>query len=290
MISRTTTAYRNAPIGVLDSGFGGLSILHELQKLLPHEDFIFFADQGHVPYGEKSLAQVQAYVEGITRFFLSADEHLTLSPVKLIVIACNTASAAALHHSREMFPFIQFVGMEPAVKPAAQHTQTGHIGVLATRATFQGELYASLIDRFARNIEVHTRACPDFVMLVERGGPYDDSDYRLVRQQLTPLVEANIDQIVLGCTHFPFLTPLIQAAVGPSVQIVDPSPAVANQTHRVLHTAHALTTRTNTGNTIYITSGDPTPFRQQVQTLMNVTGSLIHHAAWTDTVPALARV
>lgn len=252
------------PIGVFDSGIGGLSVLREIQRLLPHEDVVYYADQANVPYGEKTLMQVRHLVEQVVRYLL--DQH----KVKVVVVACNTASAAALHYLRQTFPDMAFVGMEPAIKPAAQHTQTGHIGVLATRATFQGELFASLLDRFAKDSEVHPLACPDFVMLAERGGPYTQDDQRLVREQLEPLLAAGIDQLVLGCTHFPFLTSLIQEAVGPAVTIVDPSEAVARQVRRVLQTAHQLNPPSVNGQTLYLSSGDRLRFTQQVQTLLAI--------------------
>ncbi len=135
------------PIGIFDSGVGGLSVLGAVRKLLPNESLIYLADQAHVPYGLRSQDQVRTFSESITRYFLALD-------TKLIVVACNTASAAALHHLREEFPRVLFVGMEPAVKPAAEHTRSGVVGVLATPATFQGELYASVIERFAEGVIV----------------------------------------------------------------------------------------------------------------------------------------
>lgn len=269
---RTSAAYRDAPIGVMDSGVGGLSILRELHRQLPGEDYLFIADQYHVPYGEKSLAQVRGYVEGITRFLLDQG-------VKLIVIACNTASAAALHPIRAAYPEIKFVGMEPAIKPAAEHTRTGKIGVIATAATFQGKLYASLLDRFAKGLDVHTRACPEFVELVERGGPYTQADVELVGAALESLLEADIDQLVLGCTHFPFLIPLIQQNLnGRAVTIIDPSAAVARQVGRVLRAADALNPQVGLGTTVYASTGDN--LRPHVTTLMNVSDPDVRRACW----------
>ncbi|HBY07279.1 MAG TPA: glutamate racemase, partial [Chloroflexi bacterium] len=149
-----------APVGIFDSGVGGLSVLREIRIQLPHEDLIFFADQAHVPYGPRSLEQVRAFSEAITRFLLDHG-------AKLIVVACNAASAAALYHLRETFPEIPFVGMEPAVKPAAEQTQSGVVGVLATPATFQGELYASVVERFASDVIVLQDTCPGLVAQIE---------------------------------------------------------------------------------------------------------------------------
>jgi glutamate racemase len=271
-VPRTAPEYKNSPIGVLDSGVGGLSILKELHQQLSHDNFVFYADQAHVPYGQKSLTQVQQYVEDITRFFLGG-KFFDMPSVKLIVIACNTASAAALHAVRKTFPHIQFIGMEPAIKPAAQHTKTGHVGVIATAATFQGELYASLLDRYAQDVTVHKRACPEFVTLVERGEPYNEQDHLVVREALRPLVEADIDQLVLGCTHFPFLKSVLTEELnilGATVELIDPSPAVARQAVRVLQQADAMTTRGVNGSTIYFTSGDIQHFNQQIQSLTEI--------------------
>ena len=150
------------------------------------------------------------------------------------MIACNTASAAALHGLRREFPEVPFVGMEPAVKPAAEHTRTGHVGVIATAATFQGELFASLLDRYAGHVAVHTQICPALVPLVESGELDSPRARRAVQAYLAPLLAAGIDQLVLGCTHYPFLRPLIEDVAGPGVTVIDPAPAVARQTGRVL--------------------------------------------------------
>jgi glutamate racemase len=279
MTTHTSYQFRHAPIGVTDSGVGGFSILREMQQLMPNEDFIYLADQWHVPYGQRTLQQVRYFEEGITRFFLNGFGDV--AGAKLIVIPCNTACAAALHHLRETFTQIRYVGIEPAIKPAAERSRSKHIGVIATAATFQGELYASLIDRFAQGLEVHTRACPEFVTLVERGGPYDAADRALVKEILAPLVVEGIDELVLGCTHFSFLTPEIQAAVGEGVGIIDPRLAVAKQAQRVLEEAAALNDTKRQGHTIYITTGDVEHFRRQVETLLGVMDADIRVAHWS---------
>src|SRR5512137_793199 len=144
---------RTNPIGIFDSGVGGLSIFREIRRLLPGEGLLYVADQEHVPYGNRTLEEVQSYAEGITKFLLEMH-------AKQIVIACNAASAAALQVVRQIFKEVSFVGMEPAVKPAAQQTRTQRVGVLATRATFQGALYASVIERFASGVKVYENTCP----------------------------------------------------------------------------------------------------------------------------------
>ena len=153
---------RNRPIGVFNSGIGGLSVLRALRAVMPEEDMVYFGDQSHVPYGSRPMEQIQAFSEGITHFLLGLN-------AKLIVVACNTASAAALKTLRKKFPDTQFVGMEPAVKPAAELTHSGVVGVLATPATFQGELYASVVERFANGVQVYQDTCPGLVAQIESG-------------------------------------------------------------------------------------------------------------------------
>jgi glutamate racemase len=214
-------------IGVFDSGVGGLSVWREIARQLPHEDTLYLADQAHVPYGSRQLAEVREFSGRITRFLLDQG-------AKVIVIACNTASAAALHALRRTFPDVPFVGMEPAVKPAVERTRNGVVGVIATRATFQGELFASLVQRYADDVRVLTQVCPGLVAVVEAGRLDTPETEALLRQCLTPLIEAGADQLVLGCTHYPFLRPSIERMVGAGVAVIDPAPAVARQVRRVL--------------------------------------------------------
>ncbi|MGA9531291.1 MAG: glutamate racemase [Anaerolineales bacterium] len=217
----------DSPIGIFDSGVGGLSILREIHRLLPAEDVLYFADQDHVPYGNRTLSQVRSYSTEITRYLLSRG-------AKLIVVACNTASAAALEHLRQSFSSTPFVGMEPAVKPAANLTQSGHIGVLATPATFEGELFASVVARFASGIQVHQRTVPGLVERIETADLSSRQTRELLRQALEPLIAEDIDTLVLGCTHYPFVVPVIKELVGPGVRVIDPGPAVARQVRRRL--------------------------------------------------------
>jgi glutamate racemase len=249
------------PIGVFDSGVGGLSILREIRDQLPAENVIYVADQGHVPYGPRSIDQVREFSFGVGRFLMGHG-------VKAIVVACNTASAAALHPLRATFPEMPFVGMEPAVKPAARDTRTGVIGVIATEATFQGELYASVVGRFAQGVRVETMACPEFVRLAEAGETDTPNARAIVRRRLAPLLAAGIDQLVLGCTHFPFLKAAIQAEIGPGVMLVDPSPAVARQAGRVLEARGARNDGGGPGSVIYYTSGDVVTFRRTLRALL----------------------
>ena len=216
----------SVPVGVFDSGVGGLSVTREIMALLPAQPIIYLADQAHAPYGQRPLTEIRALSEGITRFLIAEG-------AKVIVIACNTASAAALHGLREQFPDVPFVGMEPAVKPAVEGTRSGHVGVIATAATFQGELFASLLDRYAGRVAIHTQICAELVPLVE-ANELNSPARAAVEQYLAPLLAAEIDQLVLGCTHYPFLRPLIEEVAGVGVAVIDPAPAVARQTGRVL--------------------------------------------------------
>jgi len=217
----------SSSIGLFDSGVGGLSVAREIMRQLPAHPLIYLADQGHAPYGQRPLAEIRDFAGGITRFLLSQG-------AQVIVVACNTASAAALHWLRHEFPDVPFVGMEPAVKPAVERTRTHHVGVIATAATFQGELFASLLERYASDVIVHTQICPELVPLVEAGELDTPRTRAAVRTYLAPLSAAGIDELVLGCTHYPFLRPLIEAALGPAVDVIDPAPAVARQTARLL--------------------------------------------------------
>jgi glutamate racemase len=259
-------------LGLFDSGVGGLSVASELMRLAPAQQIIYLADQVHAPYGQRSLADIRALAKGITRFLIQEG-------AGLIVIACNTASAAALHSLRNSFPEVPFVGMEPAIKPAAEHTRTGHVGVIATEATFQGELFASLMDRFATGITVHTQTCPALVPLVEAGELCSERTRVALKGYLAPLLDVGIDELVLGCTHYPFLRPLIEQVVGAGVEIVDPAPAVARQTVRVLVGRGWLAERNREITHRFYTSADPGRFRTALRDLVGL-DTEVQQAAW----------
>jgi glutamate racemase len=263
------------PIAMLDSGVGGLSILREVRRQLPSEDVIYFADQGHVPYGPRSADEIVGFMSGMTQFFI--DHH-----AKVIVIACNTASAAGLHRIRALFPQISFVGMEPAVKPAAEHTERGVIGVIATKTTSQSELFASVIDRFAGDVQVVTQACPEFVTLVEAGDLDSPETEQAAEAYLAPLKEAGIDQLVIGCTHFQFLMPVLQRVLGSDVAIVDPSPAIARQTARIIESQRNAPDHAS--QVMYYTSGDPSAFLLLARRLLDepITDAQVCGITWED--------
>jgi len=214
------------PIGVFDSGLGGLSVLREVRRLLPDEDLIYFADSANCPYGTRPKAELRALAMRIVVF-------LVARRAKLIVVACNTASVAALPALRASFP-VPFVGVVPAVKPAVALSRTHRVAVLATPATFQGEMFADLLRNFATGCEVIEQVCPGLVELVERGETDGPEVQRLLAKYLRPALEAKADTVVLGCTHYPFLRPVVESIVGPGVCVVDSGEAVARQVARVL--------------------------------------------------------
>lgn len=249
------------PIGVFDSGVGGLSVLRAIRDQLPGVPVIYFGDQGHVPYGPRPMEQVLEFSEGATRFLLERG-------AKLIVVACNTASAAALRPLRVNFPNIPIVGMEPAVKPAAEITQSGVVGVLATPATFQGELYASVVERFAQHVRILTSACPGLVQQIEAGALDSPETLRILHEALDPMVAEGIDTVVMGCTHYPFVIPQVQAIAGSGVRVIDPAPAIARQIGRVLAEHGWLPADGSTAGVEYFTSGKASDLRRAVHELL----------------------
>ena len=244
-------------IGIFDSGVGGLSVLAEFRELADGHSLVYLADQAWAPYGERSLDEVRDRAVAITRFLVDQG-------CDLIVVACNSASAAALHHLRGVFPEVPFVGMEPAVKPAASRSERGIIGVLATEATFQGELYASVVDRHANGAEVIKQPCPGLADSIERRGVSDPVTLALVEKYVTPLRRAGIDTLVLGCTHYPFVLGAIEHFAGKGIAVIDPAPAVARQALRL------VTTPSTAGETVFLTTGDATVFAGQVRSLLGI--------------------
>lgn len=247
-------------IGVFDSGVGGLSVLTEIRRLLPEPDVVYLADRANAPYGQRSLEEVRGFAEACTR-------HLLDLGAELIVVACNTASAAALHHLRAINPMVPFVGMEPAVKPAAEVTRSRVVGVLATAATFQGELFASVVGRFAEGVTVINQACPGWADLVETGvttGPVAEA---AVARHLDPVLAAGADTLVLGCTHYPFLRPLISTRAGAQVAIIDPAGAVARQ---VVALTGRMVATGGGGGLRLLTTGHPGTTRNTVRELTGI--------------------
>ena len=262
----------NQPIGLFDSGVGGLSVWREIARQLPHENTLYFADQIHIPYGPRSLDQIRSFSEAITRYLIACG-------AKLIVVACNTASAAALKHLRATFPDVPFVGMEPAVKPAAQQTRTGVVGVMATPATFQGELFASVVERFANGVKLINQVCPGLVEQVEAGQLNTPETVALLDRFLTPIRSGGADTIVLACTHYPFVIDAIRQ-LAPGIDVIDPAPAIARQVNRVLSDRELLASPDQIGQHRFITSGDRAHFRSTVGALVQIEPST-ELARWT---------
>ena len=264
----------NSPIGIFDSGVGGISVLRAIRQQLPEESVVYLGDQGHIPYGPRPMQQIRMFSETITRFLLEQG-------AKIVVIACNTASAAALKYLREKFPDVQFVGMEPAVKPAAEHTHTGKVGVLATPATFQGALYASIVERFANGVQLFQNTCPGLVQEIEQGNLDGEATYRILEDALRPMLEKNIDTVVLGCTHYPFVIPLIEEIVGENVRVIDPAPAVARQIERLLQAQGLRSSSGTSGDIKFYTSGDPNALRSLLPLLLGELGN-IQKVQWLE--------
>jgi glutamate racemase len=257
----------SAPVGVFDSGIGGLSVLREIHKQLPSENIIYVGDQGHVPYGPRPMDEVRRFSFEVTRYLLERGS-------KIIVIACNTASAAALSELRAARPDIHFIGMEPAVKPAAEQTHSGVVGVLATPATFQGALYASVVERFAKGVTILQSTCPGLVNQIEKGELDTPETRRILENAILPMLEKKIDTIVMGCTHYPFVIPLIQQITGPEVRVIDPAPAIARQTQRILTELKLLNPGLAAGKLQFLTSGNAALLENLVRQLTQLSGTI----------------
>ncbi len=259
-------------IGVFDSGVGGISVLRAIRKQLPKESVTYFGDQAHVPYGSRAPEEIREFSSSITRFLKTQD-------VKIIVVACNTASAVGLQYLRNEYPDIPFVGMEPAVKPAAKTTLTRIIGVLATPATFEGELYASLVERYAENITLIQSTCPGLVQQIEKGDLEGTKTRNILESALRPMLDGGIDRVVLGCTHYPFVISMIQDIVGSDVQVIDPSPAVARQVARVLEEMEISSVGLLPQKTTLFSTGNLNRFRKILPRLYGE-ASLVRGARW----------
>lgn len=226
-------------IGVFDSGVGGLSVLKHIHAHLPHENLLYFADSLYAPYGNKTPEFI------IERAIYIAD-FLIEKRAKALVVACNTATAAAISHLRHHY-VLPIIGMEPAVKPAAAATKTGVVGVLATVGTLKSAQFAALLEHYGQNIEVVTQACHGLVERVERGELNTGITRKLVRQYVEPLLEAGADTIVLGCTHYPFVRDLIAEVAGEGVALVDTGSAVARQLQQRLDEANLINNQSASG-------------------------------------------
>lgn len=237
-----------AVIGIMDSGCGGLSVFREIRKALPNERFIYYADNAFCPYGEKEPEFIIDRCRAITDFFISKG-------AEIMVIACNTATAAAIATLRTEYD-IPFIGMEPAVKPAALGTKTGVIGVLATAGTLKASKYLNNRGRFEDNVRIEEQVGRGFVELVESGNLDSPHAEQTVRASLQPLLDAGADTIVLGCTHYPFLLPLMQRIAGEGTRFIDPAPAVTRQLLNVMKEKGIATSDENPGTELVCSGPD----------------------------------
>jgi glutamate racemase len=221
-------------IGVFDSGLGGLWILKSLVRELPGYHFIYFADQAHIPYGSHEPSEIIEFSKKIADFLIEKN-------CKLVVIACNTATSSAISTLREKYT-IPFVGIEPAIKPAIEQSSTGHIGVLATKVTAEGQKLHDLLEKFAGGAHVHTSIGYGLVELVEEGKADTDEAEELLRKYLEPMLEQNIDQLVLGCTHYSFLINRIKKIVGDNINIIEPTESVVRRVKQLIREHNILPT------------------------------------------------
>lgn len=262
------------PVGVFDSGLGGLTVLRELRRRLPAEDFVYFADSRRAPYGPRTAEEVRTFSREITTWLLAQG-------AKCIVVACNTATASAIRSLREEFA-VPFVGMEPPLKTAATLSQSGRIGVLATRGTLQGNHFNDTRARYASGLTVLTAEGDELVLLAERGELEGPEVERYIRTLIAPMLAAGMDQLVLGCTHYPLFRPVLERLLPAAVVIHDPAPAVARQTERLLGERTLLRPAGRAGHVRFHTSGDPAPLRLLAALIGEEAAGLLVHRDFPD--------
>ena len=238
--SQLISANASGPIGVFDSGVGGISVLKHIRALMPNEDLLYVADSKFAPYGNKTPEFIRERTDAIAGFLIEKG-------AKALVVACNTATAAAAEYLRGRYA-LPIIAMEPAVKPAAQATKTGVIGVLATSGTLQSAQFAALLEHYGQNVRVVTQACHGLVECVERGDLAGAETEALLRRYVQPLLDANADTIVLGCTHYPFVRPLIESLLGGQVTLIDTGDAVARHLKSRLENLRLITSKSVMGH------------------------------------------
>ena len=246
-------------IGVMDSGVGGISVLKHIHALLPHENLVYIADSKHAPYGNKTADEITARCFEIADFLITKD-------VKALVVACNTATAAAIDAMRKRYT-LPIIGMEPAVKPAAEASKNGIIGVLATVGTLKSAQFAALLESYGRNVKVVTQACIGLVECIERGELDTPETKALIRQYCLPLLAEGADTIVLGCTHYPFVKDAIREIVGENISLIDTGVAVAKQLKRQLEDKNLLSTSNQKAEVHFWTNSDSKKAKQVIEAL-----------------------
>jgi glutamate racemase len=263
----------NRPLGFFDSGVGGISVLGELQRQLPHEDVIYFGDTAHVPYGDKSAQALLGYSRDIMDFLLAQG-------AKAVVVACNTVSATILGELKALYPALPLVGMIKAGARAAVRTTRNHkIGVIATQNVVRAAAYTSLIQNEDCRYQVVEQACPALVPLIEAGVVSGSQVRQEVRGYMRPLLERQIDTLVLGCTHYPFLQPLIEEVAGEGVRLVDPAAGTIQEMGDRLRAQGALHTGAGGGDYLFHVSGDPEVFRRTARLLFPGLAEGVQHTA-----------
>ena len=250
----------NAPIGVFDSGLGGLTVWRELYRKLPHESLIYYGDGKNCPYGDKNREEVTAYVDLAVRRLIDRG-------VKLIVVACNAATAMAIDHLRRNYA-LPLVGLEPAVKPAAMASRSGVIGILATAATLNGRLFRETSQRYADRVKILTQVGEGFVELVESNREQTPEALARVDKLLRPMLDAGADQIVLGCTHYPVLEDAVRRFMGESVTLINPGVAVAQAVKKYLEKADSANEGQNIGTHRFFVTDKPGSFKKTASVLL----------------------
>ncbi len=260
-IKKKNKIQNNQPIGVFDSGVGGLSVLIELKKLLPNENFVFLADQFYVPYGEKTKKELVDLAYKITDYFINKHD------VKAMVVACNTSTCSSIAEVRQKYP-LPIVGTVPAIKPAAEKTKTRKVGIISTPSTSQSEVLRGLIDSYCQGVEVMNVGCKNLENVVEKGELGGEEVEGLLRKYLEGVKNSNADCLVLGCTHYPFLKKAIRKVVGRPIKLIDGNKAIAKQTKKLLEKFSIKNSSNVLGNSIYYSTGDSAKFSEVASKLM----------------------
>ncbi|HPG72705.1 MAG TPA: glutamate racemase [Bacteroidales bacterium] len=258
------------PIGVFDSGIGGLNILNSLYRLMPNENYLYVGDSLNAPYGEKTRNEIIELTKQHVEFLIGNN-------VKIVVIACNTATGAAIAELRDIYQDIDFVGLEPAVKPACLMTRTGNIGVLATEGTFKAKHFITTSEKYNTYVNIHTQVGYGLVSLAEKNRIYSQESKELLYKYLEPLVKNNIDYLVLGCTHYPFFSEIIAEICGNSVRILDSGEAVAKRTKDLLMTRKLLNDGKTQGVINIFSTGDCSIFENIVANHCEFVASACNH-------------
>lgn len=251
----------NKPIGLFDSGIGGTSIWKEINQLLPNEDTIYLADSKNAPYGQKSKDEIIALSYKNTEFLLDQN-------CKLIVVACNTATTNAIKELRDKYD-VPFIGIEPAIKPAATNSQTQKIGILATKGTLNSELFHKNVEKF-QDVTIIEQIGYNLVTLIENGEINSPEMSDLLKKYLTPMIEQNIDYLVLGCTHYPYLIPQIEKIIPKNIKIIDSGEAVARQTKAILDEKVGLRTLSEKSTQLFYTNANPKVLSEILEDKFNV--------------------